>query len=149
MKVYRIANKKFAKDLSGEGAKLYGGRWNFTGDSMLYSASNVALAALEVVVNMQFINIPVDYKLVIIEIPDNIKIHPIFMNFDKDWTKNMALTQYFGQLWLQSKKSLLTEVPSAIIPVDKNILINPLHPDFSKIKILDVVDFNFDNRLVK
>ncbi|TAG57137.1 MAG: RES domain-containing protein [Cytophagales bacterium] len=149
MKVYRIAKKNFAKDLTGEGARLYGGRWNFIGDTMLYTASNVALAALEVVVNMQFVNIPSDYKIVVIEIPDILKVYSMEMDADINWTKNITISQYFGQQWLNSKVSLLAEVSSVIVPIDKNILINPLHPDFSKVKIIDVQDFNFDKRLIK
>lgn len=149
MKVYRIANKKFAADLYGEGAKINGGRWNFKGSAMLYTATNVALAALEVAVNMQYINIPIDYQLVVIEIPNGIQKLSTELNLDLNWSKNILITQNYGSFWLESKKSTLLEVPSALVPIDKNILINPLHPDFSQLKIIDIQDFNFDNRLIK
>lgn len=149
MLVYRIANKKYIKDLSGLGAKQYGGRWNEIGISVLYTASNVSLASLEVLANIQFVSVALDFHLVVLDIPNNLKIEVLAQKLPSDWTKKLTLTQNIGYNWIDEGENLLFEVPSAIVPFDKNILINPLHYDFNKIKIIDNFPFNFDNRLLK
>lgn len=150
MIVYRIAEKEYSNDISGYGASLYGGRWNFKSFSLLYCATSVSLASLEVLVRLQNLKIENKYELVVISIPTEAKTNIITSsNLSHDWIQNNNETQLLGLNWVNKNQNLIIEVPSAIVPIDKNILINPNHPLFKKVEIIDSVEFNFDNRLFK
>lgn len=150
MIVYRFAHKKFAHDLSGIGARLYGGRWNPVGLSVLYTSSTISLAMLEVLVNAHTLEELQSIQLMEIEIPDVAECQDIkTQSLKKNWYFDFDYTQWMGQEILQSKKTLLCQCPSAIIHKESNYLINPLHPDFTKIKLHKAADFYFDERLFK
>lgn len=150
MVVYRLAEKEYADDLSGYGAFLYGGRWNEKGHSMLYCATSVSLATLEVLVRLQHLKIQKKFQLIVISIPENADFNTLKKNnLSNIWIQDIYETQKCGTDWLKNNTSLYLEVPSAIVPIDKNILINPLHHLFSKVEIVDQVEYNFDNRLFK
>ena len=152
MFIYRICNTQYAKDTSGLGAKLFGGRWNNKGNAILYTSSTRALAALEVLVHLQANQVkPIDFSLVTLFAPDN-SISEIKYEVIKAEINKYGLTANFksiGDEWIKNNKSLLLKVPSIVIPEEYNFLINPLHKDFHKIKIDDVKPFDFDRRLVK
>lgn len=151
MIVFRICNSHYANDLSGIGAKLYGGRWNNKGHAVLYTSSTRALATLEVLVHLPTINVkPIDFSIVSINIPNNsleeisyhkIKAELLENGFDSNLKK-------IGDKWLNNNSSLVLKVPSIVIHEEFNYLINPLHKDFSKIKIVDKKTFSFDSRLL-
>ncbi|WP_276166767.1 RES family NAD+ phosphorylase [Zobellia alginiliquefaciens] len=150
MIVYRISKGKYKDDLSGTGAELYGGRWNNKGNKMLYTASSRALAMAEVAVHVDYGILPTDYFLISISVPDtkilevNLKLLAGF-----DWRTNppSPITQYMGDDFLLGLKGLVLRAPSVVVPGDSNILINPLHKDFSKVKVKKVEPFKFDPRL--
>ncbi len=152
MRVYRIAQAEFAEDLSGEGARLFGGRWNPPGRAMLYTANSTALAALEILVGFDWDLAPT-LSLVELEVPD-LPLEVIAAeDLPDDWCRpgNPSLRK-IGAQWLESRKTLALQVPSATIPTAPdgfNILLNPAHPRFSKIKVRKVLDFSFDARLAK
>jgi RES domain-containing protein len=152
MRVYRIAQAEFAEDLSGEGARLYGGRWNPPGRAMLYTANSTALAALEILVGFDWDLAPT-LSLVELEGPD-LPLEVIAREeLPDDWCRpgNPALRK-IGAQWLESRKTLALQVPSATIPTAPdgfNILLNPAHPRFAKIKVRKILDFSFDTRLAK
>ncbi|TAF75547.1 MAG: RES domain-containing protein [Bacteroidetes bacterium] len=150
MVVYRIAESEFARNISGYGASLYGGRWNKINYSLLYTATSVSLATLEVLVGIQSQSVYKKYKLIVLSVPD--EGQKDIINSDQlsfDWIQNLDETQELGTNWVNNSKSFILNVPSAIVPIDKNILINPKHELFSKIEIVDFLDYNFDNRLFK
>lgn len=152
MRVYRIAQSEFAEDLSGEGARLYGGRWNPPGRAMLYTANSTALAALEILVGFDWDLAPT-LSLVELEVPD-LPLEVIATEeLPEDWCRpGNPLLRKTGAQWLESRKTLALKVPSATIPTAPdgfNILLNPAHPRFAKIKVRKVLDFNFDARLAK
>ena len=150
MRVYRIAQAEFAEELSGEGARLYGGRWNPPGRAMLYTANSTALAALEILVGFDWDLAPT-LSLVELEVPD-LPVEVIAAEeLPDDWCRpgNPSLRR-IGAQWLESKKTLALEVPSAAIPTAPdgfNLLLNPAHSRFAEIKISKVLDFRFDTRL--
>lgn len=148
MQVYRLANKKYIKDLSGTGAALYGGRWNKKGTPVLYTSENEALALLEFIVNTPPMIIP-DPDLLVIEIPDD-AIEPInryeLPNNWKAYPAPYALAA-MGEKWIKSGESLALKVPSCIVPRQFNYLLNPRHPKASAIKIINQRPFEFDPRL--
>jgi RES domain-containing protein len=139
MQVWRICRRPFA-DLSGEGARLYGGRWNSPGRPLIYSAETAALAVLEVRVHLDLAwdILPDDYVLVAI----NLLSIPI-----EELTGLPKKTVEVGDSWLASRRSALLKVPSAIVPESFNILINCMHPDAAAISIASIRPFVFDERL--
>ena len=152
MIVYRLANKKHAEDLSGIGAEITGGRWNFKGTRILYTADSRALCLAEIAVHTPIGVMPKDYFLITIEIPDSTPTIQIEVeSLSKDWRKfpYSKTTQDFGDNIITQNEYLLIKVPSAVVQGDYNILINPLHPDFGKIRITRKEKFDFDERLFR
>ncbi|WP_298438930.1 RES family NAD+ phosphorylase [Geobacter sp.] len=150
MLLYRIAEEQFAGDLSGEGARRYGGRWNPKGVPMIYTAESVALAALEVLIRL---STPKHYCRVVYELPDSSTSETIpVAELPPDWLlphPNARLIE-IGKRWAQSKRSLLLRVPSAVVRGEGwNYLINPLHPRFSAVAIADIAPFEYDARLLR
>jgi RES domain-containing protein len=148
--LYRIARTKYAKDLSGEGARLAGGRWNYKGTSLIYAAESRSLACLEALVHMSQAEFLIKRKIVLIEIPKTITPQTIEKSdLPRNWRQyppSFKLAD-IGTQWAVSMKSLLLQVPSAVIPYEFNMLINPAHPDMKHVKIAKIEDFQFDKRL--
>ena len=150
MKIYRIAKTQYLEDLSGEGARLYGGRWNKRGYSMLYFSESLSLAVLEILVHMNFEYLNADFKYLEADIPDVLikqKLKPESM--ESHWRSNPPSlnTQNLGTNWLHSKKSLAMQVPSAVLPQQYNILVNPRHKNISQLKITKTGVLNVDSRV--
>ncbi len=149
MIIYRLAAKMYKDDLSGTGAKLFGGRWNSVGLAGLYTTENISLAVLEILVRVGMQTIPISYHLVKIEIPD--AIQPLAISIGKlrkDWKDDTGYTQWMGDEFLRSANALILKIPSAIVDEENNFLINPKHGDFKKVKIVSVSKFQFDKRLI-
>jgi RES domain-containing protein len=148
MIIYRLTNNDFINDLSGNGAKLYGGRWNSVGINALYTTENISLAVLEVLVHVKKYKSPMNYSLVSLEIPKTIQ--PIIITNEKlkhSWKNDISYSQFIGDEFVKSSQGLLLKLPSAIVDLENNFLINPKHPDISKVKIIDAKIFEFDKRL--
>ena len=148
MIIYRLATGDYIKDLSGNGSKVYGGRWNSIGLNALYCTENISLAVLEILVNVKKYKRPFDYHLLTISIPDSIK--PVVINVSKlkkNWKDDISYSQFMGDGFLKTQQSLILQVPSAIVEPENNIIINPKHTDASKIKIVSSKLFEFDKRL--
>lgn len=150
MKVYRLSRKKYAEELSGKGAAIVGGRWNSRGTQIIYTAESRALALAEVAVHLSVATLPDDFMMVEIELPDELEITTLDLKeLPKRWNVfpyNLA-TQDFGDEFVRAAKNAILRVPSAVVPGDHNYLINPKHPDFSKIRISRIENFPLDNRL--
>jgi RES domain-containing protein len=148
MIVHRICNSIYSDDLSGSGAKLFGGRWNSKGIPMLYVSEHISLAVLEMLVNNQFKDFSIALSLLRISIPDTIEIKEIKLNKLKTkWNEDVSYSKFIGNEFIKSMNSLVLKVPSAVIGEENNYLINPLHADFKKIKIADTKQFKTDERL--
>jgi RES domain-containing protein len=150
MILYRITRCTYAGDLSGTGARLYGGRWNSIGKAATYLASSRSLAMLEVLVHLQPLMVPDDFCLVEVEVPDK-HIQTITTDIlPKDW-KDVSAPQILARIgdgFLREQEYFMLKVPSAIVPAEYNYLLNPLHPDMKKVKIIKTEPFDFDSRLV-
>ena len=147
MILYRIAKRAYA-DLSGTGARLFGGRWNSEGRSMVYLTSSRSLAVLEALVHLSPTNLPIDFCIMTIETPDNfaeIKVEQLPQNWDEYPEPNSL--KHIGNDFLLKQKHLLLKVPSAIVKEEFNYLLNPLHPDAGLVKIISLTPFAFDQRL--
>ncbi|HEY6902609.1 MAG TPA: RES family NAD+ phosphorylase [Puia sp.] len=149
MILYRIGRTKHAKDLTGEGARLFGGRWNQKGIPCLYTSESRALALLEYTVNVNQDDIPRALSIITLEIPDTPILFLKQEDLPGDWTQAPApaSAKAFGSRLLQSAEHLVIRVPSAVIPAEFNYLINPLHPGSSAIEIKDIRDFVYDIRI--
>jgi RES domain-containing protein len=150
MLVYRIGRTKFAHDLSGEGARLHGGRWNPKGTPCVYTASSISLAILEISVNTSLDDIPRALSLTTIRIPDDVfevKIDDLPGN----WSQYPApsSTREFGGRLLHEARHLSFRLPSSVISREFNYIMNPLHPLMKQVKIISVEDFVFDVRIKK
>ena len=137
--VWRICRRPFA-DLSGDGARLYGGRWNTPGRPLIYAAETAALAVLEVRVHLDldWDMLPDDYVLVAI---DTAAIVAETINEPPDDPRAI------GDAWIESRRSAVLRVPSWIVPESYHVLINPAHPDALSIQLGSVRPFQFDLRL--
>ena len=148
--LYRIARMKYARNLSGEGARLAGGRWNYKGTPLIYAAASRSLACLEALVHMSQADFLIKRKIVVIEIPKTIASQIIDKSvLPRNWRQyppSFKLAD-IGTQWAGSMKSLLLQVPSAVVPEEFNMLINPAHPDMKHVKITKIEDFQFDKRL--
>ena len=148
MIVYRLTSGQFSNDLSGNGAKLYGGRWNSFGLPALYTTEHISLAVLEMLVHIIKFQTPLNYFLITFEIPALVSLVSIdYKKMKKNWKDDSSYLQSMGDAFLTSKQSLVLKVPSAIVEAENNFIVNPAHPDLVKIKILKSENFIFDKRL--
>lgn len=150
MKLYRFASKKYSNDISGTGAKLFGGRWNTKGYPALYTSESISLALLEVLAHhIQYADLTEEYLLTI-EAPEPASITAINQqNLHITWKEDIPYTRFMGDAFLKNNETLLLKVPSAIIPNEFNFLINPLHENFRRVKIISSALFHFDDRLFR
>ncbi len=148
MIVYRITNSLYKDDISGSGAKIKGARWNMPESSMLYTAENISLSALELLVHIGFNDIQNFYHLLTIYIPDSAPAGEINVGKLKTgWQEDEDYTAFMGTEFLRNNETLILKVPSAIIAEEHNYLVNPGHADFKKVKIKKSKQFIFDKRL--
>src|SRR5208283_1326463 len=149
MRFWRICRRRYAADAaSGEGARLYGGRWNSRGVSMVYASTSLALAAIETFVNLEPNLQPDDLVSIGGEIPDALatgRLDP--KTLPRRWyeTRDESL-RHFGDEWIRAGETVALLVPSAPIRGEWNLLLNPSHSEFRKIRFGAPVPFEFDAR---
>ncbi len=151
MIVYRIGITKFSTDITGEGARLHGGRWNHKLTPCIYTSASRSLALLEYTVNVSIDEIPRALSFTVFEIPTE-EIHELKeAGLPGNWKEIPApsSTKDFGTALLQKVKTPVLKIPSIVVSEEFNYILNPLHADSKKIKILDIQDFVFDVRLKK
>ncbi|MEY2875141.1 MAG: hypothetical protein RLZZ373_2512 [Pseudomonadota bacterium] len=152
MKVWRICRQPFvATALDGIGGLYAGGRWHRRGRPVVYAASSAALAALEVLVHVDPLDAPEDLRLLTIELPDGLGIERVEpADLSPHWAAVPAPDELaaLGIDWLASRRSLALSVPSAVIPIERNLLLNPLHPAITQVRIVGDEAFTFDPRLL-
>jgi len=148
---WRIVKQKLAKTaFSGEGARVYGGRWNTPGRSVIYTAESRALALAEILVHLEFPLALSRYVVFQVEIDESYVTCLDLGKLPKNWRAEPApkRPQALGDGWVASGISAVLQVPSAVVAGEFNYLLNPLHPDFSKLVIHDPERFSIDRRLV-
>ncbi|WP_276495865.1 RES family NAD+ phosphorylase [Pontibacter litorisediminis] len=150
MIVYRLSRGPYRNDLSGRGAEIAGGRWNSKGTAILYTSESIALCTVEIAVHMPLGIVPKDYYLVRIEIPEAASIKELSeTDLPEDWKSfpHANSTQEIGDAFVQEAEHLVLKVPSATVQGNYNYLLNPRHPDFPQVKVVDSILFEFDKRL--
>lgn len=151
MNAWRIEKqKRILTAKTGEGARTVGGRWNSPGLPLIYASEHLSLAVLEVIVHA-----PNEAARLVerarsaISVPDALIELVLPATLPKDYGPNTpyALTQSIGDAWLRAKRSPALLVPSAIVPVERNLLLNPDHPDFPSISWAAFELISLDARL--
>lgn len=134
---------------SGEGARLYGGRWNSVGVRMVYLSSTLSLAALETLAHAERGALARDWVAYAVEIPEDMALELRDEDLPDDWRAMPASdgARRIGDAWAESHASVALSVPSAIVPIERNWLLNPSHPDFGRLNISEQETFRFDARM--
>lgn len=153
MRVWRICKERFAAGaFSGEGARLFSGRWNPAGVGMVYTSLSLSLAAIEVFVHLEPAAAPLDLVSVEADLPVSLdKAERVDLKkLPGDWrrTDHPAL-QELGREWVRSGRSLVLLVPSVAVAGEWNALVNPAHPLARGIKVEAAVPFQFDERMFR
>jgi RES domain-containing protein len=153
MLVWRIsAARHAARAFTGEGALKYAARWHRQGTALVYTSATLALAALEMFANLEPNDISTRLVAISAQIPPAVKILELDMGaLPRDWREHPAppSLRELGSGWVRDSQSAVLAVPSAIIPSERNYLLNPAHPDFRKLVILPPAAFSFDPRMWK
>lgn len=147
MEVFRITKVQYADRLVASGGAA---RWNARGRFVIYTAATRALACLENVVHRSGEGLQETFRVMVIQLPDTVRMDTISPDtLPPDWFAytNYAQCQQLGEDWLQRGQAAVLRVPSAIIPQEWNFLINPMHPDFSSIRLIKIEPFAFDPRI--
>ena len=152
IKAWRIVKAAYKnKAFTGDGARMYGGRWNSKGVPVIYTAGSLALASIEMVVNLpspklleSFVRIPVRFNSKLVE-------EHLSADFPANWNSRpiSPYTRSIGDKWIKEQRSVVLKVPSVVVPEEFNYLLNPMHPDFKKLEVGKPVVYHFDPRLAK
>ena len=149
VRAYRIVKPKHAATaFSGDGSRLYGGRWNSVGSSLVYLSQSVSLASLEILVHVKSVPLLQTYSLFEVDIPEKF-IQVLNVSPYPKWADDPVspAIQTIGDSWCSSMSSLVLQVPSVVTPSESNYLLNTGHPDWSKLKISEEKTFSLDSRL--
>lgn len=147
--IWRIVKKKHQKTaFDGEGARLFGGRWNHEGDAVVYCSENLSLAALEIFVHLDRWQLAFDLIVIPIEVPDKLKCTQYTSTALAKLLKKQTEPD-IGSHWAQAAETVIMIVPSAVVPQENNYILNPKHPDFAKLKIQTAENFKLDERMLK
>ncbi len=153
LSLWRISKRKYADTaFSGEGARRVGGRWNSRGQGMVYTSGTLSLAALEVFVHMEVEDVATMLAWIRVDVPTEVEIGYLEVaQLHPDW-RNIpapAVVATMGDNWFRSGSTAILAVPSVVIPIEFNYLINPSHPDFARLKLSSPQAFELDPRLWK
>jgi RES domain-containing protein len=144
LRAFRIADRRHPI-FDGTGAALYGGRWNSPGEPVIYASASHACAMLERLAQTGTGRIPRSQVLVVIDIPDEVPIEHAAM----EQVPLLPESRGFGDGWLAERRSVVLTVPSAVARHDRNVLIDPAHPDFARIRCGEPEPVRWDQRLFR
>ncbi len=148
---WRLIKRKYAAHaFDGDGARLYGGRWNSPGLALTYCSATASLAVLEVFANVQRSELLSHYVLLSCSFDESLVITIDVRHLPANWRQSPPPAELtaIGDDWIRSGASAILAVPSAIIEHERNYLINPAHPQFRRIKRSAPEPFTFDLRLL-
>lgn len=147
--VYRIVKARHARAaFTGEGARIAGGRWNRPGDPVVYTSDSLALAAIETFIHLGEEGLHIRFVYFRVEIPEDLPIERC-RRPPQGWRAEPPheASMRYGSGWVRRGRTAVLEVPSVIVPSEKNYLLNPRHPDFARIRFGRPMPFVFDPRL--
>jgi RES domain-containing protein len=149
---WRIIKRKFADHaFDGEGSRLYGSRWTSPGHRVVFAAETLSLAVLEMLVHLQSAVPLADYVTFTVLYPERLVEEPATATLPDNWRDHPAppAVRYLGDAWVRRGSSALLRVPSAIIPQEQNIVINPAHRNFAQLLIEVPVPLDIDPRVLR
>lgn len=147
MLLFRITHKKFSQELYASGIK---GRWNGSGRKVIYCAESISLAFLENMIRRQGVGFNDDFKIMIIEVPDDLEITVINPDdLPAQWRdfKDYSHCQPLGNKWYDEADTAILKVPSAVLPESSNYVLNSQHPAFRRIRLIETTDLVPDERI--
>lgn len=152
MKLYRLTLTRYADTaFSGEGARRVGSRWTPPGYPAVYTSSSIALTVLETLVHTDSSVMPT-HQVISVAVPSKLAITAIELNqLPEEWraTPSPETLQTIGREWLDSANTVILQVPSVIVSLESNYVLNPLHKDFKKLIISPPKSFIIDTRLLR
>jgi len=150
---WRIVKKTRENEaFSGEGARRYGGRWNHRGTAVAYVSGSMSLAALELFVHLGPAHKGLRFGAFRVEIPNRVKIDELFdADLPKNWREEPPpdVCKRIGTEWVKSTRAAILRVPSVVVTIEHNYMLNLGHPDFKKLKVSKHSNFSFDPRMWK
>jgi RES domain-containing protein len=155
MRLWRICDAAYLRTaFTGEGAAATGGRWNSRGTKVVYASANLSTALLEMLVHVDPTNAPATLRKIPVDVPDRMARETIGVaDLPRDWTRYPAnpVLARMGDDWVARGKTALLFVPSVVVESDDepNVLLNPAHADFAKLKIGKPAPVVFDARLAR
>jgi RES domain-containing protein len=151
LRLWRLTREPF-QDLDGEGARQFGGRWNGAGVAVVYTSSTLALAVLELLVHVDPEEMPTDLVALCIEGPDSASQRGVSLEaLPSDWNRILdhPACRTVGEDWVREGGHALLRVPSAIVPEEENVLLNPAHPEAAGFVVTARRAFALDPRLLR
>jgi len=146
VRLYRIADERFGPE-SGEGARLHGGRWNSPGRAVIYACTTYAGAMLEKLVHTGR-QIPKHQVCVTFDAPDALPVTTLSLGKIAGWeAADFVVSRRAGDAWLQAQESPILLVPSVVFEIERNALINPAHPEATRIRVVSIEPVRWDDRL--
>jgi len=150
IRAWRIVKRKHAgRAFTGEGARLYGGRWNSPGVAIVYTAESQSLATLEMIVHLDSSELLDSYVMFEVGINESLITKIELSQLPRNWRADPPPLKVLevGNAWAEAGTSTVLQVPSAILPAEHNFLLNPLHADFPRLVIGKPFSLRFDPRL--
>ena len=151
MLLFRLCRARFTT-LDGEGARLYGGRWNSAGLPAVYMSTTRALAALEYLIHVDVADVPDDLVLLALDVPDAssaTRVDRATLPARWEEAPDQPDCRARGDSWLRDGRDLLLRVPAAPVPEEENVLLNPRHLDIARVRVVDHRPFYYDPRLLR
>jgi len=152
LRAWRIVKRKHARRaFSGEGARLYGGRWNSPGVALVYTAESQSLAALAMAVHLDSSDLLGSYVVFEVGIDESLVLSIDPSQLPRNWRADPPpkKAREIGDSWAKAGPSAVLQVPSATLPAERNFLLNPRHPDFPRLVFSKPFAFHFDARLAR
>jgi len=149
---WRIFRTEYSSDsLSGEGARRDGGRWNRPGVPVVYLADSLPLAVLEILVRLQHVGILSGFSQARVEIPDRAVETIDRKDLPEDWrtSPRPEAVAAIGERWVREARTAVLAVPSALLPSEKNFVMNPAHRDFGRVRVGPIEPLDLDPRLLR
>jgi RES domain-containing protein len=145
--LWRISNYH---SLNGQGGLKYPGRWHNVGRPVVYLAESPAGALLETLVHLMVDpeDLPDEFQLLRVEVPDSIPVEDLLLPTEMDWRIDIEASRRTGDTWSHRRATALARVPSALVPQTFNFLLNPLHPDARQVTISESFKDRYDLRLL-
>lgn len=147
MRLFRLASRRH-DPLSGLGAARFGGRWNSPGRPMVYTSEHLSLAVLEGLVHIdQIEDWPADRRYWEYELDDELTERLDRAELPDRWSLQPRVTREIGDDFLVRQRTPAMVVPSVVVPIESNVLLNPEHPELRRMQLLNEEDFSLDPRL--